>query len=36
MNIKTLLSETETLVTDLSEDLLARSTEKAKVDAGLG
>jgi hypothetical protein len=35
MNIKTLLPELKTLVTDLSEDLLARSTENAEVDAGL-
>ena len=35
MNIKTLLPELKKLVTELSEDLLARSTATAEVDAGL-
>lgn len=35
LDIKTLLPELKKLVTDLSEDLLARSTENPKVDAGL-
>lgn len=35
LDIKTLLPELKKLVTDLSEDLLARSTENADVDAGL-
>ena len=35
LDIKTLLPELKTLVTDLSEDLLARSTKNAEVDAGL-
>jgi len=35
VNIKTLLPELRALVTDLAEDLLARSTEDDKIDAGL-
>ena len=35
LDIKTLLPELKKLVTDLSEDLLARSTDNAEVDAGL-
>lgn len=35
MDIKTLLPELKRLVTDLSEDLLVRSTATAEVDAGL-
>ena len=35
LDIKTLLPELKKLVTDLSEDLLARSTATAEVDAGL-
>jgi len=35
MNIKTLLPELRKLVTDLAEDLLARATSDAKIDAGL-
>jgi hypothetical protein len=35
VDIKTLLPELKKLVTQLSEDLLARSVENAKVDAGL-
>jgi hypothetical protein len=35
VDIKTLLPELRTLVTDLAEDLLARSTADDKVDAGL-
>jgi len=35
MNIKTLLPELKKLVTELSEDLLARSTATAEIDAGL-
>ena len=35
MNIKTLLASLKKLVTDLSEDLLARSMANAEVDAGL-
>ena len=35
VDIKTLLPELKKLVTDLSEDLLARSTATAEVDAGL-
>jgi hypothetical protein len=35
VNIKTLLPELRTLVTNLAEDLLARSTEDDKIDAGL-
>jgi cytochrome c556 len=35
INIKTLLPELRTLVTDLAEDLLARSTADDKIDAGL-
>ena len=35
LDIKTLLPELKKLVTSLSEDLLARSTENAEVDAGL-
>jgi hypothetical protein len=35
VDIKTLLPELKKLVTDLSEDLLARSTSDAKIDAGL-
>ena len=33
--IKTLLPELRKLVTELTEDLLARSTSDAKIDAGL-
>jgi len=35
VNIKTLLPELRALVTDLAEDLLARSTADEKIDAGL-
>jgi hypothetical protein len=35
VNITTLLPELRTLVTDLAEDLLARSTADNKIDAGL-
>ncbi len=35
VNIKTLLPELRMLVTDLAEDLLARSTADDKIDAGL-
>jgi hypothetical protein len=35
VNIKTLLPELKKLVTELSEDLLARSTATAEIDAGL-
>ena len=35
VNIKTLLPELKKLVTELSEDLLARSTASAEIDAGL-
>ncbi len=35
MNIKTLLPELRKLVTNLAEDLLARSTGNATIDAGL-
>jgi hypothetical protein len=35
VNIKTLLPELRALVTDLAEDLLARSTADDKIDAGL-
>ncbi|QDT95270.1 BREX-2 system adenine-specific DNA-methyltransferase PglX [Gimesia aquarii] len=35
VNIKTLLPELKKLVTGLSEDLLARSTSSAEIDAGL-
>ncbi|MFI5457945.1 MAG: restriction endonuclease, partial [Isosphaerales bacterium] len=35
MNIKTLLPELRKLVTDLAEDLLARATSDATIDAGL-
>ena len=35
VDIKTLLPELKKLVTDLSEDLLARSTATAEIDAGL-
>ena len=35
VDIKTLLPELKKLVTDLSEDLLARSTASAEIDAGL-
>ena len=35
VTIKTLLPELKRLVTDLAEDLLARSTENAEIDAGL-
>lgn len=35
VNITTLLPELRTLVTDLAEDLLARSTADTKIDAGL-
>ena len=35
IEIKTLLPELRNLVTELAEDLLARSTETPKIDAGL-
>ena len=35
ISIKTLLPELKKLVTDLSEDLLARSTDDTEIDAGL-
>ncbi|MFO7907792.1 MAG: BREX-2 system adenine-specific DNA-methyltransferase PglX [Pirellulaceae bacterium] len=35
MNINSLLPELQTLVNDLAEDLLARGTEDAQIDAGL-
>ena len=35
MNIKTLLPELKKLVTELAEDLLARSMEQAEIDTGL-
>lgn len=35
VNIKTLLPELKALVTDLAEDLLARSQADDKIDAGL-
>ncbi len=35
MNIKSSLPSLKKLVTDLSDDLLARSTENTKVDSGL-
>lgn len=35
IDIKTLLPELKKLVTDLSEDLLARSTDDTEIDAGL-
>ena len=35
VDIKSLLPELKKLVTDLAEDLLARTTENAEVDAGL-
>src|SRR5438128_10336976 len=35
VNIKTLLPDLKDLVSELAEDLLARSTENADIDAGL-